>query len=183
MQKISIKSAKNILDIRGVRKTISIDANHRSFTVKSKQKHNISMSSSAQKLYIKQIKQRFSIDTIRRSIIIQTSGKRGLPGPKGADGKDGLGVPAGGLPGQVLVKLGTEDNDTGWGAISGSDKYYVQNFIASSLISVNHNLFKYPAVTVHDSAGDEVEGEVDHLSINSLEVRFSAPFSGTVTCN
>jgi hypothetical protein len=48
---------------------------------------------------------------------------------------------------------------------------------------VNHNLGKYPSVTVIDSAGDICEGSVDNLSKNSLTVTFSAPFSGSVICN
>ena len=65
----------------------------------------------------------------------------------------------------------------------GEDSHYTQDFTASSLVTVVHNLGKYPAVTVFDSAGDEVEGSVDHNNINSVTVAFSAPFSGKVICN
>lgn len=37
-----------------------------------------------------------------------------LKGEKGSDGKDGLGVPAGGTTGQVLAKKSDSDNDTEW---------------------------------------------------------------------
>lgn len=37
-----------------------------------------------------------------------------LKGEKGLDGKDGLGVPAGGTTGQVLAKKSDSDNDTEW---------------------------------------------------------------------
>lgn len=37
-----------------------------------------------------------------------------LKGEKGADGADGLGVPAGGTTGQVLAKQSDADNDTKW---------------------------------------------------------------------
>lgn len=42
---------------------------------------------------------------------------------------------------------------------------------------------KYPAVTVHDSTGDEVEGDIAHVDTNNLVIQFSAPFSGKITCN
>lgn len=70
-----------------------------------------------------------------------------------------------------------------WQANSGADKNYVQAFSVASLVSVAHNLGKYPAVTVFDSAGDQVEGDVDYTDLDNLTVTFSAPFSGEVTCN
>lgn len=44
-----------------------------------------------------------------------------LGGANGKDGKDGLGVPAGGTMGQVLTKLSDEDNDTAWKDPSGGN--------------------------------------------------------------
>lgn len=41
-----------------------------------------------------------------------------------------------------------------------------------------HNLNKYPQVTVLDSALNEVEGDVQHLSKNELVIRFNFPFKG-----
>lgn len=88
------------------------------------------------------------------------------------------------------AKLG--DGATAWTSLgywnpldgdSTSDKNYTQEFITQSTVSVGHNLGKLPAVTVLDSAGDEVEGDVQLLDLNNLTVSFSAPFSGTVTCN
>lgn len=65
----------------------------------------------------------------------------------------------------------------------GSDRYYTQDFSSANSVSVTHNFNKFPAVTVFDSAGDEVEGSVEHNDLNSLTVAFSAPFSGKVICN
>ena len=42
------------------------------------------------------------------------TGPAGPQGPQGVPGVDGLGVPAGGLAGQVLVKVSSVDNDTEW---------------------------------------------------------------------
>lgn len=99
----------------------------------------------------------------------------------GRTGPKGEGIPAsGGNPGDVLTKTPT---GTKWSAFAGTDKYFEQAFSSSSVLSVIHNLSKFPAVTVHDSAGDEVEGNVVHVDDNSLIVTFSAPFSGKITCN
>lgn len=50
---------------------------------------------------------------------------------------------------------------------------------ASSLTwDIPHGLGFYPNVTVMDSAGSTVEGELEHLSKYSLRVTFSAPISG-----
>jgi hypothetical protein len=54
---------------------------------------------------------------------------------------------------------------------------------ASASWSIAHSLGKYPSVTVTDSAGDEVEGEVHYDSLNSLTVSFSAPFAGKAYLN
>ena len=65
----------------------------------------------------------------------------------------------------------------------GTDAHFTQDFTGSSTVTVTHNLGKLPAVTVIDSAGDEVKGDVDHQGINQLVISFSAPFSGKVICN
>jgi len=179
MQKISIKANRNVLDLNYTRQVISIDAKSKDFTVKQTKK-TVKIDTRQQKVSIRNKKQNLIIDTIKRSININVGGKRGLPGPAG---KDGVGVPTGGLPGQLLVKLGIDDYETAWATITGTDKYYIQNFLSSSIVLVEHNLLKYPAVTVHDSAGDEVVGDIEHLSVNALRITFSAAFSGTITCN
>lgn len=92
--------------------------------------------------------------------------------------------------GTARAKLG--DGVTEWnaltywnpaGAASGDDKNYTQSFTVASTVNVNHQLNKYPAVSVLDSAEDEVEGDVAYVDLNHLTVTFSAPFSGTVVCN
>jgi hypothetical protein len=67
---------------------------------------------------------------------------------------------------------------------SGSDaKYTHSQDAASDTWTVNHNLGKYPSVTVVDSANSVVIGDIDYTSLNSLTVAFSAAFSGKVYCN
>lgn len=59
---------------------------------------------------------------------------------------------------------------------------FTQAFSDTAVVAVNHNLGRYPAVTVTDSAGDGIEGDVAYTGINDLTITFSAPFSGTVYC-
>lgn len=105
-------------------------------------------------------------------------------GDAGIQGTPGKGVAAGGTTGDVLTKLSEDDYATAWTPLNLiGDKTFTQAFTSASAVVVTHNLGKRPAVTVLDSANDEVEGEVEHLSTNQLVVSFSAPFSGMVVCN
>lgn len=72
---------------------------------------------------------------------------------------------------------------TGGGG-GGGDKTYlhVQN-LASTVWTINHNLGKYPAIDVVDSAGTRVEGTIEYLSLYVARVTFSSLFGGTATCN
>lgn len=152
---------------------ITINRKKQSFTV-AHIENKVSIKSVKRVATIKSVKKNINIDTVKRRINILGSSKRGLPG------KNGVGVPEGGNPGNVLTR--TVDG-TAWQAFSASDKYFEQSFSVSNSVSVTHNLNKYPAVTVHDSAGDEVEGNIIHTNLNQLSVTFSAPFSGRITCN
>lgn len=66
---------------------------------------------------------------------------------------------------------------------SSADKHYTQQFTALSSVTVTHNLGKYPAVTVLNSAGDEVRGDIDHVSINELVFTSIGPFTSRIICN
>lgn len=64
------------------------------------------------------------------------------------------------------------------------DKYYEHRQNAVSKVwKINHNLNKKPSVTVVDSAGSEVIGEVIYIDDNNLELHFSAQFSGIAYLN
>lgn len=64
------------------------------------------------------------------------------------------------------------------------DKTYIHNqSVSSDTWVVIHNLHKYPSVSVMDSAGSEVEGEVHYDSLNQVTIIFSVAFSGMATLN
>lgn len=65
-----------------------------------------------------------------------------------------------------------------------SDKTYrhVQTS-ASSVWNITHGLNKRAAVTVVDSGGSEVEGDVLYVNDNEIQLLFSAAFSGEAYFN
>lgn len=66
----------------------------------------------------------------------------------------------------------------------GADATYTHTQGAPSASwSITHGLGKYPSVTVVDSSGSEVEGDVTYLSNAQVLVSFSAPFSGVAYLN
>lgn len=50
---------------------------------------------------------------------------------------------------------------------------------ASAVWTIPHNLGWYPNVTVIDSAGTTVEGDVTQVSTTQMKITFSAAFTGT----
>lgn len=67
---------------------------------------------------------------------------------------------------------------------AGGDKTYIhRQVIASNTWEITHNLYKYPSVSVVDTGGNVVIGDVEYTSLNTLVIKFTAPFSGTAYLN
>ena len=65
-----------------------------------------------------------------------------------------------------------------------SDITYAHNQISpSSTWSITHNLGKYPSVSIVDSSGNVVQGNVKYESVNKVTIDFSAEFSGRAYLN
>jgi len=81
---------------------------------------------------------------------------------------------------------GTDPNTlyfkTSGGLIEDKNYLHVQGSPASSW-NVTHSLNKYPAITIFDSSGNQVEGDVTYSSLNQVVLTFSAAFAGTATFN
>lgn len=79
-------------------------------------------------------------------------------------------------PDKTLKFIGVESG--------GEDKTYVyaQSTAAKSW-DIEHNLNKYPAVTIVDSGNNVVVGEVTYLDKNNVRVNFNAAFSGNAYLN
>jgi hypothetical protein len=54
---------------------------------------------------------------------------------------------------------------------------------ASSIWTITHNLNCYPAVSIVDSAGSLVFGEIEYISANVVRVTFAAAFGGKAYLN
>lgn len=66
----------------------------------------------------------------------------------------------------------------------GSDRNYVhtQNSISTTWV-VNHNLGKWPCVTIVDSAGTEFEADVVHNSMDQLTIHLAIASTGLAYVN
>ena len=64
-----------------------------------------------------------------------------------------------------------------------ANTYIHSQSIPSSQWVINHNLNKYPAVSVVDSAGTLVEGGVEYNSPNTITITFIGGFSGKAYLN
>lgn len=65
-----------------------------------------------------------------------------------------------------------------------ADKTFTFNQVTAAAIwEITHNLGKHPSVTVVDSGGNVVIGDIEYTSVNTLTCTFSAPFSGKAYLN
>jgi len=85
--------------------------------------------------------------------------EQGPAGPPGADGAVGPPGPPGGA------------------------SYTHSQMVPAADWTITHNLARFPSVTVIDSAGSTVVGDVEYLSNNAIAVHFNAAFAGTAYLN
>lgn len=112
--------------------------------------------------------------------------------PKGmylSNGTEWIKQPVPGFATQAETNAGVIDDKTispktlaGAGIISDKNFTFTQA-TASAIWNVVHNLGKYPSVSILDTAGTEIGGEVENVSINEINIKFNAPFSGVATLN
>lgn len=77
----------------------------------------------------------------------------GIPGPTGAPGADA-------------------DKTATW-----------TQSIAASVWTITHALGKFPSVTIVDSSGAEIEGDIQYNSTSQVTASFSAAFAGVAYLN
>jgi hypothetical protein len=66
---------------------------------------------------------------------------------------------------------------------TGDLSYTYTQIIASSIWNVTHGLNKHPSVTVIDSAGTVVIGDIQYIDANNLILTFTGAFSGKAYLN
>lgn len=69
------------------------------------------------------------------------------------------------------------------GIEAGDANYVHKQTESSDEWIIVHQLNKYPSVSVMDSAGDEVEGNVHYDTLNRITITFKGAFKGTATLN
>lgn len=109
------------------------------------------------------------------------SGPSGATGPEGASGATGA-TGATGVEGVSAYQLWLDAGNTGsindfLSQFQSGIYRYVQ-MTPSSFWDIHHTLGRYAAVTVVDSAGTMVEGDVAYVSTSQVTISFSAAFSG-----
>jgi sorbitol-specific phosphotransferase system component IIA len=88
----------------------------------------------------------------------------------------------------IVVEIETTDtlvvemHDQGPPGVSGASFVYSQGS-ASDTWAITHNLDRYPSVTVVDSLGREVEGDVRYIDSNHVTIYFTAGFAGQAYLN
>ena len=96
------------------------------------------------------------------------SGPQGIEGPQGPQGIQGVQ----GVEGPQGIQ-GVQ------GEPSGPVAYTHTQYSSSASWTVSHNLGYNPNVTVSDSAGTIIEGEIAYPSSNTIVLNFSSAFAGT----
>ena len=66
---------------------------------------------------------------------------------------------------------------------SGDKHYFYEQSHPSSEWTVRHNLHKYPAVSITDTAYTEVIGEVTYIDKDIVVIRFAADVAGYASFN
>ena len=81
-----------------------------------------------------------------------------------------------------IVESGIDEDDLEIDIV-GDKNYVHEQMQASNEWNINHKLKKYPSVSIIDSAGTNVIGEVTYLDENSLRINFSSIMSGKAFLN
>ena len=76
------------------------------------------------------------------------------------------------------------DFDIGDIAVLGGDKFFAYSQMTpSDRWEINHPLDKYPSVTIVDSGGSIVVGDVDYVDNKTIIIIFQSAFSGKAYLN
>ena len=124
---------------------------------------------------------------------IGTPGPEGPPGPAGPAGPPGTGGGGTGtdevwvgpndpIAAHPTIELWVDSDDNsgggGGGGTSGPMSYVHVQPTTSDTWMVEHDLGWFPNVTVIDSAGSTVEGDIAHIDTTMLTISFSGAFTG-----
>jgi len=117
------------------------------------------------------------------------AGPAGPAGPPGSGGGGGTGTdevwigPDDPIVANPTIELWVDSDDnsggSGGGGTGGPMSYIHTQPTVSATWMVEHHLGWFPNVTVIDSAGSTVEGDVAHIDNETMTISFSGAFTGT----
>lgn len=103
------------------------------------------------------------------------SGPAGSTGPAGASGPTGVQGPS---AYDVWLAAGNTGTVNDFVASFGANYFRYIQPSASAFWDIVHTLNRYVAVSVVDSAGTLVEGDISYVSPSEVTISFSSPFAG-----
>ncbi len=72
----------------------------------------------------------------------------------------------------------------GGGGGAGQDVHYTFNQrVPAEVWNIAHNMNKFPSVSIVDSGGNVVIGNIDYVDRNNVQVTFNGAFSGSAYLN
>ncbi len=96
-------------------------------------------------------------------VVFSDTAVPGAEGPPGIQGEPGV--------------QGDQGNQGPPGSIINASYIHTQNAVSADW-EIEHNLGFQPAITVYDSGGTQVEGDVERIDNNNIHIHFSSAFSG-----
>jgi hypothetical protein len=112
------------------------------------------------------------------SVVVKSSTQSVAVTEGAVAGPAGPGLAPGGDTGNLLVKKTGSDYDTEWVDYK-TTRYVHSQQSASAEWVIQHTLGGRPSVTIVDSAGTTVFGEVKYLSDSDVVISFTNAFSGS----
>lgn len=114
---------------------------------------------------------------IKASIV--STGPRGIQGVQGIQGK-GLNFD---WQGTALGVKVDGDESFQYAELRPDSTFTYVQVIAAKVWKIEHSMGKYPSVTIVDTAGSEVEGDILYVDINNLQFTSAYEFSGKAYLN
>ena len=79
------------------------------------------------------------------------------------------------------ININVDNSDHTISAVKNT--YVHEQLLASSVWNINHNLNRYPSVTIIDSGGNIIYCDIQYLDKNNIRITFNSEFGGYAYLN